>query len=348
MSERKKSESSVDSPESRRQLLERERYFLTLQSALDAVMTIDEHGKVLEWNPQAEHIFGWSKRDAEGRNLASLIIPSQFRDAHRKGMDRFLATGEPVMANRRIETVALRKDGEEFPVELTVCPIKQSGTWLFSAFVRDLGERKKLESSVRSMTTRLACLIENFHGGVLVESENRKVVLANQELFDLFRLPGSPKDLVEVDCGAAAEGVKSLFADPDGFIRGIEQTLENQVPVKEHELELADGRFLERSYVPVFDAEKYIGHMWQYRDVSVRKQSEIRLHASHEAIKLVHDGMLSILSQLREGTVILDEKRKVVFMSESATRMLSLGQKSVVGQSWGVAIAIKEKDLRIL
>ncbi|MGH7516431.1 MAG: PAS domain S-box protein [Gemmatimonadales bacterium] len=116
-----------------------------LDAALDAVITMGADGLVTSWNPQAEAMFGWSTGEALGHRLSNLIIPLRFRDAHQRGLAHFLETGNGPILRRRIEIQALHRDGHEFPVELTVTPLRLHRTWRFSAFVRDLTERQAAE-----------------------------------------------------------------------------------------------------------------------------------------------------------------------------------------------------------
>jgi PAS domain S-box-containing protein len=120
-----------------------------IDSALDAVLSIDEGGKVTEWNAQAETMFGWNRDEAVGRRLSELFIPHRYRDAHDKGLQHFLSTGEGPLLNRRIEIVALRRDGTEFPVEVSIAPYHIDGKWEFSGFVRDITEKKAAEASAQ-------------------------------------------------------------------------------------------------------------------------------------------------------------------------------------------------------
>jgi PAS domain S-box-containing protein len=114
-------------------------------AALDAVVIMASDGCIETWNPQAEIMFGWSAADAVGRSLAATIIPERFREAHQRGLERFLECGEGPILGRRIEVLALHRAGHEFPVELTVTPLRLGGGWRFSAFVRDLTETKAAE-----------------------------------------------------------------------------------------------------------------------------------------------------------------------------------------------------------
>jgi PAS domain S-box-containing protein len=116
-----------------------------LDTALDSIITSDQQGRITEFNPAAEATFGYRKEDVIGRQMADLIVPPQHREAHLKGMQRYLATGEAHVLGRRIEISAMRSDGTEFPVELAIVRVPIPGPAFFTAYVRDLTERKKLE-----------------------------------------------------------------------------------------------------------------------------------------------------------------------------------------------------------
>jgi PAS domain S-box-containing protein len=117
-----------------------------IDSALDAVVTTDAASVITGWSAHAETMFGWSAAEALGRTLGDTIIPPRYRAAHQAGVRRYLATGEGPILNRRIEISALRRDGREFPVELTVAPARWGGEVVFSAFIRDLTERRRAEA----------------------------------------------------------------------------------------------------------------------------------------------------------------------------------------------------------
>jgi PAS domain S-box-containing protein len=122
-----------------------ERSRLIIDTALDAVITVDADGVIIDWNAQAEAIFGWPRHEAIGRRLAETLIPAQYREAHSKGMRHFLATGKGSMFNKRIEITALHRDGHEFLVEVAISPLRMRETFTFSAFIRDITERKRTE-----------------------------------------------------------------------------------------------------------------------------------------------------------------------------------------------------------
>ncbi len=128
-----------------------ERTARIIDTALDAVVTMDYQGLITGWNSHAESTFGWTSEEAIGRRMSETIIPVQYREAHERGVQRFLLTSEGKLVNERIEITALRRNGEEFPVELAICPLKLEQGWAFSAFIRDITVRNQNEK-IRTAT----------------------------------------------------------------------------------------------------------------------------------------------------------------------------------------------------
>ncbi len=147
---------------SNRKLAENEaRLWATVNSALDGVVSIDEESRVIAFNPAAETMFGWQKDEVIGRPMIELLIPERFREQHRNGLTHYLQTGESRILNRRIEVTALRRDGTEFPAELTVTPIREDNHMIFTAFIRDITKRKQIQHELENREARYRRLIEN-------------------------------------------------------------------------------------------------------------------------------------------------------------------------------------------
>jgi len=127
-----------------------------LESALDCIVTIDHEGCITEFNPAAEHTFGYRRVDVMGRHLADIMIPPALREKHRQGFARYLATGEARVLGRRIEMTAVRADGSEFPVELAITRIPLDGPPSFTGYLRDITERKRAEQALRRSEAFLA------------------------------------------------------------------------------------------------------------------------------------------------------------------------------------------------
>src|SRR5438270_8206094 len=114
-----------------------------LDTALDCIITMDADGRVLEFNPAAERVFGFSRSEAVGKELAELIIPPRMRDQHRRGLAHYLKTGEGPVIGKRIEIAGVRKDGSEILVELTITALKIDSSPIFTAYLRDITERTR-------------------------------------------------------------------------------------------------------------------------------------------------------------------------------------------------------------
>ena len=138
-----------------------ERNRAIVDTALDGVITIDAAGIVTEWNAQASAIFGWAREEALGRLLSELIIPARDREAHARGIREYLKTGVGPVLNRRMEIAALHKDGREFPVELSVTPARIGEACFFSAFIRDITDRRRTERRLSSLYAVTRVLAES-------------------------------------------------------------------------------------------------------------------------------------------------------------------------------------------
>jgi two-component system NtrC family sensor kinase len=125
-----------------------ERKSAILDNALDGIVSMDCDGRIVEFNPAAESIFGRSREEVVGQILADVLIPAEYRDKHEAGVKRFLWTGESEVMNRRIEITALRATGDHFPAELSITPVSVNDNTMFTAFVRDITERKRLETEL--------------------------------------------------------------------------------------------------------------------------------------------------------------------------------------------------------
>jgi PAS domain S-box-containing protein len=126
-----------------------------LEAALDAVVTMDAQGRVIGWNHAAEAIFGYAASEATGREMAELIVPPSLREAHRQGLARFLQTESGVVLDRRLELRGMRRDGTEFPVELTITRIPVPGAPTFTGYLRDITDRVRADHELRASRVRL-------------------------------------------------------------------------------------------------------------------------------------------------------------------------------------------------
>ena len=153
ISEQRRAEEAFHASERRNRLI--------VEAALDAIVTIDRSGRITEWSPKAEAMFGWDQAEVLGRPVDETIMPERYREAHRLGLARYLASGEAKVLNQRLELTARRRDGREFPVELSITPIHEGEALSFCAFVRDITERKWVEERQRALLDELNHRVKN-------------------------------------------------------------------------------------------------------------------------------------------------------------------------------------------
>lgn len=145
-----------------------ERCQLTIDAALDAVIMFNDRSQITEWNKQAEHTFGWTRQEALGQSLAELIIPERFRAEHLRRLQHFDQTGTATIKNQRVEMSGIRRNGEEFPIELSMIVLRCTDGNQYSAFIRDITDHKatleELQKRDQQITTLLNSTAEGIYG----------------------------------------------------------------------------------------------------------------------------------------------------------------------------------------
>ncbi len=187
-----------------------------IEASLDCIVTMDDHGRIAEFSPSAERLFGYSRREVVGQPMADLLIPPALRPAHRDGLAHYLATGEGPILGRRVHQTAMRRDGTEFPIELAISRVAVDGPAHFSAFVRDLTDQERLSAERRDLEHRLHQSqrlegLGQLAGGVAHDFNNLLSVVMNYTAFVAERIRGDEEleeDVAEIQ--SAAERAAAL------------------------------------------------------------------------------------------------------------------------------------------
>ena len=252
-----------------------------INNSLDAVVTINGDGMVTEWSQQAEQIFGLSREEVIGRLLSDLIIPHRYREAHQKGMERFHQSGEGPVLGKRIEITALRKNGEEFPIELSIAALKNDDGHFFSAFLRDITQQKKAQEAIRESEEKYRGMIENMELGLLEVDTNHVIVRPYQHFCNMIGY--SPKELI-------GKNALDLFVSEEylEIMKRHDSIREQgQSSIYEVQLRRKDGSKMWAliSGAPIKDnAGKITGSIGVHYDLTARKQLETELaEAKHVA-----------------------------------------------------------------
>ncbi|MBI5186849.1 MAG: response regulator [Nitrospinae bacterium] len=222
-----------------------ERFRIIASTANDAIIMADENGKASYWNPAAERIFGFSAAEIIGRELSGFIIPDRFYDGHLKGFRQFKSTGAGPLIGATVELAGLRKNGEEFPLELSVASIRIGDNWHAVGTIRDITERKKLESQIRQKQKMEA--IGALAGGIAHDFNNILTGIIGYTEIAMDELPEESQargDLEQVF--KAGQRAKDLVAHILAFSRQSEKEMK---PIQFH-LILKEALKLLRASLP--------------------------------------------------------------------------------------------------
>ena len=124
-------------------------YSSIVKTAMDCIISMDAEGCIIDFNPMAEEVYGYRREEVLGQRLSEIIIPAKMRDQHEQGLQRYLKSGQTHMMNKRLELISIRRDGSEFPVELSVTESKDtSGQPIYTGYLRDITQRKQAENEL--------------------------------------------------------------------------------------------------------------------------------------------------------------------------------------------------------
>jgi PAS domain S-box-containing protein len=191
-----------------------------LRTALDCIVSIDDQGTILEFNPAAQSTFGYTRQQAVGTNVSDLIIPPAMREAHRQGLQRYMTTGATALLGKRVQVTAMRSDGSEFPVELTVTSVQLRDHIIFTAYLRDITREKWAEQELRRYADDLRAVSQRL---VQVQEAERRM-LANA----LHDLVGQKLTALNLNLNI----VKSQLHSPD-LVPAVEARLDDSLSLVE-------------------------------------------------------------------------------------------------------------------
>lgn len=274
---------------------------------------------LIDANPAFETMVGLDKDAILGQDISTLL--PEFTGEHFGWLETYqsvTATAEPIQIERFNS-----KLNSWYEIGLFCC---EPG--FLDAFFMDVTAKKQSENLLRKSEQRFRSLVGNLKGGIVVEDENRTIMLTNQTFCDIFSIPAPPEALIGSDCSKSAEQSKHLMAEPELFPRRIAEIIEKQEVVIGEEIFFANGCVYERDYIPVFDEDyNFIGRMWQYQDITERKQAEEKLKKSEEKYR-------EILATIEEGYYEVDLAGNFVFFNDSFCRTLGYDNKEITGQSY--------------
>ena len=302
---------------------------LIIESSLNAIVIMDSYDIVSDWNHQAEEMFGWSCAEAIGQRLDELIIPARLRNAHRQGLQQFLRTGNGPLLNQLIEQVAMRRDGTEFPVEISIAPLKLGNAYIFSGFIRDITARKAAEQKIRQAEVDLAIaqneikIAQRIQASLLpsapIKTAHFEIVgfcqPADQvggDYFDYFYRDDQHLDMIIADVSGHAIGPALFMVETRSAIR----TQANRQGSPAQTLDMLNNFLFE----DLDNADYFITLFYLQYNVATRQLSFA--NAGHPP-PLLLSPLQQACRQLDADGMILGVRKQLVF--EEQTAMLTVG-----------------------
>jgi PAS domain S-box-containing protein len=282
------------------------RLSLVAQKTQNAVIVTDKDGYI-EWvNNGFERITGYTLREVLSKKPGDILQGKDTDPNTIKYLRSQIMKGLPF----NCEIINYHKNGEPYWVRINGQPLfdDQGTISQYFAIEEDISESKRLSMSVHTAVARLRTLISNLSDAVLLENEQRKIEIINSRFCEIFKIPLSPELLVGTDCSQAAEQSKHLFKNEDEFVARIEEILSTRKLVVADQLELKDGRFFERDFIPIIENDIYLGHLWVYSDITERKKYDSTLRSQRQFYE-------NILNKIPSDIAVFDTEHRYLFVN---------------------------------
>lgn len=276
-----------------------ERFRQILENSHEAFIGLDEQGQITDWNRQAEEVFGWKRAEVLGQSLGETIIPPDYRELHNRGMAHFLASGKGPVLNKRIELPALRRSGEQFPIEITIGVSHLQGKYHFGAFLHDISERKRAACEFERKQELLDAVLDSIDVGVVACDEEGRLTLFNRSTREFHGLPLKPVpaerwaeyyDLYDIDqrTRLTKEQIPLFRALRGEGVKDVEMSIVPKSGAVRHLS--TSGRALLNTR-----GEK-LGAVVAMHDITSRLQAERALRDSEQRLKTITDHLPALIA----------------------------------------------------
>jgi len=304
------------------------------ENIIDAYIVMDLWGNVIKMNEAAANLLGFDSY--EDFNLLSVTDVSEVENVM-NAFDVLLVQGSVTDFRVKLNT----KSGVQILTQVNASIILNENGEPIAAqgILRDVTLEKQAKDKLKQSENRLLTLISNLETGILLEDENRRIILVNQKFCDMFRLAFKPNDLVGEDSAQIFEQSKTIFRAPKGFVTRVNALLKSKKVVIGDELNTTNGDILERDFIPIISDNEYKGNLWSYRDVTLKRHYR-------QSIEIEKEKYRSIIANMHLGLVEIDEEGRILMANQSYLNMSGYTEDEIIGEvGKDILLAKAERDM---
>ena len=280
-------------------------------------------GKLFWVNDAYLELTGYTKEDIKHKTVLDLGISELTNPETVKKMISAFKVGKTFDC----EVFHKKKNGKCFWTRMKGQPVLDlDGKFVqYFVIIEDISKEKAFRDQLKESENRLFSLILNLQSGVLLEDENRKILIVNKKFCNMFGIEIDPENMIGFDCTNSAEQVKDLFKDKQNFVSRINEILENRQIVASEELELLDGSWYERRYMPIIIDGIFKGNLWSYDDITLRKKYD-------ESLKYEKEKYRSIIDNMNMGLLEVDNNDCVLLTNQRFSQMSGYAEDFLIGK----------------
>ncbi len=290
------------------------------ENIVDAYVVMELSGNVIKMNDAAITLLGYTLED--NFNLLDIVHP----DENDKVVEGFeVLTTKGAITDFQIKIIVSSGSIKLVHINASIVFNDEGKPIAAQGIVRDITQDKAAEQRLIDSENRLSALILNLESGILLEDEHRNIVITNNRFCDFFNIPSSPEQLIGVNCEHAAEDSKDLFKDPEEFVSRINTLTRKKEQALSDELKLVDGRILERDFIPIYEEGIYKGHLWTYRDVTLRRKFR-------ESIEAERQKYSDIIANMNLGLIEVNLDDEVLMINNSFELLSGYTEEELLGK----------------
>ena len=302
----------------------------------DGYILMDIFGNVLKMNNKAKDFFGYNIEE-EKLNVYNLIYSDDLEYASKSFIT---LKKEGSFTNYRTRVLTKDKQIKWVQINGTLITDKENNAIGAQGIVRDITSEKRSKDLLTESENRLSSLISNLDSAVLLEDENRKIILTNAKFCKFFNISSAPDLLKGEDCAVFLNESKKLFKNPDKFISRVLLILHEKQQVLGDEITLLDGTILERDYITIREGNQYKGHLWTYKDITLKKQYGRSLEAQKQNYS-------NIIANMNLGLVELNTAEEILLSNESFSKLTGYSKEELIGKKGNEVLQLVEDFDRI-